>query len=172
MNEREIRKIFEEERQLVLQILKQRSIYQTWIHPYTALEFIDAKTKYGKACPTGIIKISRVFVNTREYGELRDTIRHELAHLIVGNKHKHDSVWQTVAHVIGARPQPRHKATGQLVQNMKRKWLLMGEMADGTVLEFHASHNKMSKYLKYNPAVQHMECRGVKINKFYYVRNK
>ncbi len=172
MNEQEIREIVEEEHRLVLLILKHENVYPKWIHPYKSLQFINTKASYGKANSKGIVKISRVFLNTREYAKLRDTIRHEFAHLIVGNNRKHDYAWKYIAHLIGADPKATHKATGQLANRMRRKWRLIGILEDGTEVAFHTSHNKMSKYLKYKHERDNWTCRQGNIVKFHYVRNK
>ena len=170
MNEQEIREIFEEEHRLVLLILEHENVYSRWTHPFKSLEFINAKSSYGKASSKGVIKISRIFIGTREYTSLRDTIRHELAHLIVGNSHKHDFMWKQITHLIGAKPQAKHKPVGQLVNTMKRKWLLVGLLKDGRKIEFNTSHNKMSQYLRAKPCSH--RCQQGPIVKFYYVRNK
>ena len=170
MNEQEIREIFEEEHRMVLLILEHENIYPKWIHPFKSLQLINSKTRYGGASPKGIIKISRIFIGTKEYTSLRDTIRHELAHLIVGNQHNHDVRWQRIAYLINARPQAKHKPVGQLVNTMKRKWLLIGLLKDGRKVEFQPSHNKMSKYLRAKPCSH--SCPQGDIVKFYYIRNK
>lgn len=54
-------------------------------------------TYFGKASPRGKIFINKGFVGTKDHEDLIDTIRHEIAHLIAGCRHKHDSVWKEVA---------------------------------------------------------------------------
>jgi len=41
---------------------------------------------------------------------IEDTIRHEIAHALVGTRHKHDIVWRRKAVEVGARPFASKKA--------------------------------------------------------------
>lgn len=170
MNEQEIRHIVDEEYTIVCSILSPNI---TWAHPFQDLQFIDAKAAYGKASSKGVLKISRVFLNTREYVQLRDTIRHEFAHMIVGNRHKHNPVWQDMARRVGAKPRATQRATGALQQTMKRKWRLMGITLSGETVKLHESHNRLGRYLAYRYSPQRfMSCSLGPIKSFYYERNK
>lgn len=43
----------------------------------------------------------------RGEAEMEETLRHELAHVIAGNWHKHDKVWKSTARKLGAHPYAR-----------------------------------------------------------------
>jgi len=169
MNEQEIMTICQEELEIVLLIVPQKD----WIHQFKEFKFNNTKSSFGTMKANGTIFISRVFLNTREYIELRDTIRHELAHLIVGVHQQHNYIWQQKALQIGCKATRIDKAEGKLAINMKRKWRLIGVLEDGIEIQIQNSHNKMSKYLKYKPELtKYCRCAQGKIVKFYYKRNK
>ena len=50
---------------------------------------------------TRTIALSVSFVLRASWGDIRDTLLHEIAHAIVGPGHGHDTVWQTAARRIG-----------------------------------------------------------------------
>lgn len=174
MDRERIQKIAQEEYERALAILAKKSGNFIWAHPYKETVLIKAKTCFGRASPKGIVKISEVYLFTNQEQDLRETIRHELAHLIIGNKNGHNEAWQTVARWLGARPVPLKRPTAQVAKNMKRQWRLVGILEDGTERLLHTSHNQMSKYLAYRPTPsRYYKCQdGSKIVKFKYVRNK
>lgn len=48
-----------------------------------------------------VIEMSRQYALRAPDGERTDTLLHEIAHALVGRKHRHDSVWQATARAIG-----------------------------------------------------------------------
>jgi len=50
------------------------------------------------------IKLSKPLVSLNPIEQVTDTILHEIAHALVGNKHGHDKVWKAKCIEIGARP--------------------------------------------------------------------
>jgi len=82
-----------------------------------AIQFEVSKTMTvcaGKAWPRKkLVRISgTIFRDSRNAhrseAQLDDTIRHEVAHVIVGPGHGHDWVWQDCARACGARPEKCH----------------------------------------------------------------
>lgn len=55
-----------------------------------------------------IKKVIQVSAYVAEKGEseekLKDTVLHEIAHALVGNKHKHNHIWKAKARELGVRP--------------------------------------------------------------------
>lgn len=62
-----------------------------------------------------IISLSIYHLQNSDDSEIIDTIRHEVAHAIVGTRNKHNSLWKMKAIEIGARP----KACGPAVKNIE-----------------------------------------------------
>lgn len=50
------------------------------------------------------ITLSRMHTLLGTDADVTDTIRHEVAHAIVGTSHGHDSVWRATATALGAAP--------------------------------------------------------------------
>jgi predicted SprT family Zn-dependent metalloprotease len=140
----------------------------TWALNYNGWELTKAKTQYGQATSKGMLRISRIFLGTREFAQLRDTVRHEIAHLMCGMKAGHDVNWQHAARLLGCRPRATAEMQGELKRTAKKAWRLIGVLESGEEVSFRASHVKQSKYLKPNPR---MSCSRGKIVSFHYVRN-
>lgn len=51
------------------------------------------------------IHLARWLIEEAPWSEVEDTIRHEVAHAVVGHEHGHDGVWMDAARQLGARPQ-------------------------------------------------------------------
>nr|NLD41785.1 sprT domain-containing protein [Actinomycetales bacterium] len=57
------------------------------------------------------ISLSRPLMELFAHEEVLDTIRHEIAHALVGPEHKHDAVWRAAARRLGATPKARMPAS-------------------------------------------------------------
>jgi predicted SprT family Zn-dependent metalloprotease len=51
-----------------------------------------------------VIRLSRAHIELNHEGEVMDTVRHEVAHALVGPGHGHGPVWRRMAAAVGARP--------------------------------------------------------------------
>jgi len=164
MREQQIRDIVEQELDRAREIT--RSCY--WAIQYTGFEFLASKNTYGMAMRTGKIRISRIYLNTREFAHLKDTIRHEIAHLMCGMNANHDANWRHAARLLGCKPRATQPLTGDLHKTAKPKWRLVGTLENGKEVAFQASHVRQSKYLKPNKS---FTCQQGKIVSCKYVRN-
>jgi predicted SprT family Zn-dependent metalloprotease len=64
----------------------------------------NAKRRCGSCCfNRKVISLSRPYVRLNNAEEILDTIRHEIAHALVGFEHAHDSVWLAKAREIGTK---------------------------------------------------------------------
>jgi predicted SprT family Zn-dependent metalloprotease len=66
----------------------------------------DRSTKRFGECRHGMreIGISRALAAANPIEVTEDTIRHEIAHVLVGPGHRHNEVWKRMAVRVGARP--------------------------------------------------------------------
>ena len=164
MREQQIEDIVWQELERAMKIRPQHY----WAIDYNGLEFTKAKTHYGQATRQGKIRISRIFLGTREFAQLKDTIRHEIAHLMCGMEAGHDANWRHAASLLGCRPRANTPLSGELHKTAKKQWRLIGILEDGTEVAFQASHVKQSKFLKPNKS---FSCSQGKIVSCKYVRN-
>ncbi len=68
------------------------------------------RTSAGRAAADGTVEIaSRVFANPANEHELLETILHEIAHVVVGLDHGHDSVWRRKILDYGGRGETCHQ---------------------------------------------------------------
>jgi len=152
-----------------LERAKQLKEHHYWVIPYSGFKLIKAKTYYGKTTHNGEIQISRIFLGTREFEQLKDTIRHEIAHLMCGLQNKHNINWQHIARLLGCKPRANQPMQGELNRTARKKWRLMGTLENGTEIAFQSSHVRQAKFLKPN---RNLTCPHGKIISCRYVRNK
>jgi predicted SprT family Zn-dependent metalloprotease len=70
-----------------------------------SFEWDHAKTRSGQCrFADRTISMSKHYAIMEEESEIRDTILHEIAHVLVGPGHHHDYVWRLKAREIGAKP--------------------------------------------------------------------
>ena len=51
-----------------------------------------------------VINLSKPLVALNDRAAVEDTIRHEVAHALVGRDHGHDAAWKAMCRKVGARP--------------------------------------------------------------------
>lgn len=85
-----------EARRLALDLMTQHSV-GGW-----ALKFDRARGRLGMTSyRTRTISLSRVLTELNPVEQIRNTILHEIAHVLVGGYHGHDSTWKAKALSIG-----------------------------------------------------------------------
>lgn len=86
---------------LALTLMEDHGIGNTW-----SFAFDRAKQRCGCAkFKIRTITLSQYFVQRNDEAEVRDTILHEIAHVLAGAKAGHGVKWQMWAIRIGARPE-------------------------------------------------------------------
>jgi predicted SprT family Zn-dependent metalloprotease len=86
-----------EARSLALRLMNQFGLLPRW-----GLGFDNARSRAG--CTRGRerkITLSRHFVQNNSLDRIEQTIRHEIAHALVGTRHGHDKEWQAMAREVG-----------------------------------------------------------------------
>ena len=118
----------------------------------------------GTADSKGVITISSNFIGTKEFDELQDTIRHELAHLYIGLHEGHNRWWKATARKFGAKPKSCQAVSLEMKKNIY-KYFLIAEMPDGELIPIRPGNNRMKKYTS---RTQTFSVRGVKVKQFHY----
>lgn len=78
--------------------------YKCWKIEPNGFGFCDHKTKFGIAYSSGLIEVNRKFIGTEAIDTLRDTLRHEMAHLAVGLEQHHNKRFKLMATHFGCLP--------------------------------------------------------------------
>jgi predicted SprT family Zn-dependent metalloprotease len=95
-----------ETRALFDAIAKELGLPTTW-----RLEFDRAVRRFGRCCyRTQTISLSEPLVRRNGREEVEETIRHEIAHALVGPGHGHGRVWKQMAVACGARAERCYSA--------------------------------------------------------------
>ena len=86
---------------LALVLMDDHGIGASW-----SFDFDRAKRRCGCAkFKIRTITLSRYYVERNSEADVRDTILHEIAHVLAGAKAGHGAIWQMWAMKIGARPE-------------------------------------------------------------------
>jgi len=103
---------------LVLRLMKQHAVPAGW-----SFRFDHSKVRFGKCnYAAKEISLSRHLVQLNDETEVRETILHEIAHVLAPRSAGHGAAWKRVAQAIGCnanrcygaevvRPKPRFKGT-------------------------------------------------------------
>ena len=147
------------------EVERARQQYPRWAHPFRKLAFSHARRVLGQAHSDGTMKLSRVFIGTTAHEDLVDTIRHEIAHLVVGLRAGHGAAWRRAAAALGAIPRAGARAGDpELLARMDdAPWDLVAELADGSEVVLRASYRRARQYRDY---------RGDRAARGYYYRGQ
>lgn len=91
-----------------LQILEPRirTLIQQHLGDNWAFRWSRAKFTYGTCyCNSHLITISKTLALLNSWETTQDTVLHEIAHGLAGNKHGHDATWRRYCRQIGAKPE-------------------------------------------------------------------
>ena len=140
----------------------------SWAHPPQSVGLTDHKTKYGMATHDGRVLISKAFLGTNAITKLRNTLRHELAHLAVGLRHGHNRVFKRCAILFNAL-QPVSKAELDAVHNNTTyKWKLIAHFFDGSSKDLGGVHRRSKRFSEYPRNGRQMLVEGELVAKFEF----
>ncbi len=143
-----------------------------WVVIPSTMKLTSCKTKYGIACSDGTIQINSAFIGTHAINQLRNTIRHELAHLAVGISQQHNAVFRQCERLFGARCVVGAEELVAFEKNVSHKWLLMAHLMNGRSIVLGGAHRRHKKYLHYKPNIfRKLTIEGVPVNSFEYLIN-
>jgi hypothetical protein len=150
-------------------------LYPRWAHPFAGLEYSRARRHYGQARSDGRLFISRQFIGTAALADLEDTVRHELAHLIVGVREGHGPRWKAVAAELGATPRAAGRSRCRHLDERltTAPLMLVAVFEDGSELEVKPAHRRSRAYLdyRYNLRGKRYRVAGRWVQRFYYRHN-
>jgi hypothetical protein len=147
-------------------------LYPDWAHPFAGLQMNRARRSYGQAHRDGRIVISKVFLGTGALADLEDTVRHEIAHLIVGIDERHGPRWRRVARRLGAVPRASGRSQAEdLGRRMDNApYTLVAVLESGEECEIKTVFRRSRRYLEYrlNEGGACYRFRGSRVSRFIY----
>jgi hypothetical protein len=148
------------------------AMFPDWVHPFAGLELNRARRSFGQAHRNGRLVISRVFLGTRALEDLEDTVRHEIAHLIVGIDERHGRRWRAVARRLGAQPRASGRSRAEdLGRRMDdAPYTLVAVLESGAVHDLKPAYRRSRSYLDYRAGHGGREYRfrGERVSRFLY----
>lgn len=126
--------------------------FSCWQHPFRRLNFSRARRILGQAHQDGTVTLSSIFLGTTALDDLRDTVRHELAHLIAGLSCRHDESWKRVAVELGALPRARGLVRSRQLQSKMddAPYTLIAVMDGGEEVPLKPAFRRSPQYLHYS----------------------
>ncbi|MFL0801978.1 MAG: hypothetical protein K6L80_16135 [Agarilytica sp.] len=141
-----------------------------WVVQPSALELTRHKTKFGMASSKGVVYINSAFIGTQAINKLRNTLRHELAHLAVGLAEGHNAIFKHCAQVFGANRAVPQSEILAFEQSVGYKWQLIAHLVDGRTVEMGRVHRRHKKYSAYtHRRWRYMVIKDTAVLRFEYV---
>ena len=142
-----------------------------WCHMPNGIELTRQKTKYGLARYDGMVFINHAFIGTTAINQLRKTLRHELAHLAAGLKHKHNHHFRKINRLFTADIKVSDQEHQILNDAIGFKWTLIAHCENGQQVTLGGAHRKSKRYTDYPSPYCLMTIEGLKISRFEYIAN-
>lgn len=144
---------------------------EKWKHSPAGVDMTDHKGKYGMATAKGVVLINKAFLGTNSTIKLRNTMRHELAHLAVGLKQSHNKVFRCFEALFDALvPVPPNEIEA-ITNNISYKWQVIAHLVDGTQRDLGGAHMKTKLYAEYPYNGRSMSIGQIKVEQFEFVAN-
>ncbi len=144
--------------------------FDKWSIRAKAIKLTRHKTKYGIATSRGEVFVSQAFINTTAINKLRNTLRHELAHLAVGLAHGHNRIFKQCARDFGAMNAVDPAEIQAMDKAIGYKWQLLAHLVNGHTVDMGRVHRRHKKYAAYIPRRRvFMTIKDVVVQRFEYV---
>ena len=140
-----------------------------WGHIPTGVELDTHKSNYGQATKDGKVLINPAFIGTTAINKLKETMVHELTHLLVGLNRHHNKVFKRVENAL---------RKGLVVSEEERNQVKLNNGYKLRLIAYGQSHTydcggvfrRTKKYTEYS-SNQHssMAIKGDRIERFEYV---
>lgn len=154
----------------ILQHLCAVTALENWSIKPQKIMLTQHKTKYGMADLDGVVYVNQAFINSTAHRLLDATIRHELAHLCVGLKHGHNTVFKAKAKQFKATFGKHLKQESQQInQAIGFQYHLYAVLVNGEHVLIRKAHRKHKKYTAYKAGrFRYLTIKGQKVHAFKY----
>jgi hypothetical protein len=116
--------------------------------PVGPIVLFNNTTMLGQATTKGKILINENFINLTCIDLLINTIRHELAHLIVGLQQNHNKHFKRVALLLGVKNNS-YFDLGPIQNKIGFKYEVSATLESGEVILIGGVHRKTKRYIDY-----------------------
>jgi hypothetical protein len=141
----------------------------SWKQQPTGISFTTHKVKYGLVTAKGEILINPSFIGTLAYTKLKETIFHELAHLIVGKDKNHSAPFKRALSYISNDLVVPAEEQSMVKENNGYKYRLLGYTTNN-IYNLEGAFKRTKKYLNYDPQGKRtMSIKGERFMRFEYV---
>ncbi len=141
-----------------------------WAIRPSGLELTRHKTKFGMASSRGVVYINSGFIGTPAITKLRNTLRHELAHLAVGLAEGHNAIFKHCACMFGVSKDVPKSEIQAFEQSVGYKWQLIAHLVDGRTVEMGRVHRRHKKYTAYtHKRWRYMVIKDTAVQRFEYL---
>lgn len=168
------RQLVQELYQIILNEVSSIRPLNTWAVQPTGVEFTKHKAKFGLATPEGKVLISENFLGTDAIEKLKNTYRHEFAHLSCGLENNHNKTFRRVEYLFGVTDEGNAEAEIAKVTNtINYKYTVNAHLANGSIVNYGGVHRKTKTYSEYDKKKTPMRDRasGVLIDRFEFIVN-
>ena len=131
---------------------------QTWIHQPSNLEYFNNNSAYAMANAKGTVFINEKFLGTNSYNQLKSSIMHELAHLVVGVYQKHNRNFKYANRRLQAGIDVSHEEV-EAIRGQCFKYEIVAVTKYGQYI-IKSCNRKTKKYTNYNPEVRKLVLPG------------
>ncbi|TMS80560.1 hypothetical protein [Pseudoalteromonas sp. S554] len=143
---------------------------EKWALQPSGIELDKHKSKYGQVTNKGVVLIAPAFLGTTAYNKLKETMFHEIAHLIVGPKHNHNKHFKYVFSILTDGIESDESERQKVKVNNGYKYKLLA-FTKSKVYELGGAFRRTKKYTDYgtNDKPKNMKLLGETIQRFEYI---
>lgn len=139
-----------------------------WSIQPDGMEFDSHKSKYGRATIEGKVLINPSFVGTNAINKLKETMFHELAHLIVGLENHHNWYFKSVFGRLAEGIKVNEAEKKEVINKNGYKYKLLCATAKNNYL-VSVTFKRLKKYTEYDQAKRPLKIEGQRILEFFYI---
>lgn len=140
-----------------------------WKIQPASLELTNHKGKYGMASASGVVFVNEAFIGTDSIVKLKNTLRHELAHLAVGLHHHHNKNFKRCESFFGALARVSESEIEAIEKNISFKWRVIAHMACGKVQDLGGVHRKTKIYSEYPENGKRFKINQALVSRFEFM---
>lgn len=147
---------------------------QAWSHPpISTVNLYSSKTELGLASTFGQISINKLFIGTDAVSLLRNTIAHEISHLIVGVNQGHNQRFKYAASRLNVKSNSDFPELDVIKSKINYKYTVVAHLRGGEVVNLGGVHRKTRKYTDYNEQPRkNIKVQSVPVEWFEFIENE